>query len=647
MNILFGIWRSNGSAIRREELESMAEHTRRFAPDGEWMQITPELGFGVQAQYTHARSRLEVQPNRDEAGNVIIYDGRLDNYRDLAREFHLQAEVTPDSEIILRSYERWGQDCFVRLIGDWALILWDSRMRTLYLARDHAGTRTLHYSRDATGTITWATFLDSYLNTSALNALDPVYIASYLALLPSHGSTPYRDVRVVLPGHFMTATKSGIKTEQFWLPNTEEFGAKSSIEDYKMEFLHLLEQSVERRTLPGAPALIQLSGGMDSTSIVCVADRLRRRHSGSQGPTETLSYFNDSEPTWNERPYFTLVERRLGRAGIHIDASRFRTSFNRPSGVGSRYLYPGIDESTVRNDIELYSVTHANGHRAIISGIGGDEFTGGLANPEAEIAGLLSKGRIFQGFQRMIAWCLDRRISACELSKRTGSYWIRHIFRRSSQQSTTLVPWLTETARHHCLSALAERPIVRFMPFVRSLRACDFNETWWSTLRTQPHLKPSEVYRYEYRYPYLDRDLLAFLLRLPEDELARPGRRRFLMRSALKGIVPEEILERRRKAFLLSSPLSNIRDLTPFIAGAIEKSLLGAEGYVDTSELKTALENIVTGNEILYWGPLLRFVTLETWLQHRENVTREGSSANDFVSATAPITEFPHHGLRQ
>src|SRR5216683_3272118 len=104
MNIIFGIWRSQGPRVTAEELESMSVHTRRFAPDGEWLQTSSEIGLGSQAQYTHDRSRLEAQPTSDAAGNILVYDGRLDNYRDLLRDLDVVGQDTPDSEIILCAY---------------------------------------------------------------------------------------------------------------------------------------------------------------------------------------------------------------------------------------------------------------------------------------------------------------------------------------------------------------------------------------------------------------------------------------------------------------------------------------------------------------------------------------------------------------
>jgi asparagine synthase (glutamine-hydrolysing) len=617
MNIIFGLWRSQGPPVTRGELESIGMHTRRFAQDGEWLRTSSEIGLGIQAQYTHARSRLEAQPMSDAAGNILVYDGRLDNFRDLLLDLDLTGENTSDSEIILCAYQKWGSGSFVRFVGDWALTLWDSQSRTLYLARDHAGTRTLHYACDGAGTVTWATYLDSYVGTDLLDVVDPVYMASYLAMLPCYGRTPYQGIQAVLPGHFVKVESHGTTTTQFWEPSVQERHSRGSQSDLKAEFLHLLEQSVARRTGPGAPVLAQLSGGMDSTSIVCIADRLRTRSGTGTEPIDTLSFFDDSEPTWNERPYFSLVEAKRGRRGFHLDVSLYRTSFERPSGNGVSYLYPGIEESFTKRDLELYSLTCAGGYRSILSGIGGDEFTGGIPSPSGEIADLVLRARFIKGAERAVAWCLARRLSIVELLTQSVAFLRRHLDSSNIEAVTASIPWLTAKARQHTQTAIRELPMVHFRPFMVRPKMAELSETWWSTLRTQPHLKPSEIYRYEYRYPYLDRDFIEFLLRLPADQLAEPGRRRSLMRAALQGVVPEEILERRRKAYLLAGPLRNIRQLAPRLSEEIRASLLAEYGYVDKAALERSLAEIASGDTTQGWGFILRFAWLETWLRYR------------------------------
>jgi asparagine synthase (glutamine-hydrolysing) len=641
MNIIFGIWRPQGPPVTAKELERIALHTQRFAPDGQWFRIGSEIGLGVQAQYTHARSRLELQPAADEAGNFLVYDGRLDNYRDLIRDLALSSEDAPDSKIVLCAFRRWGDKCFERFIGDWALALWNPQAHTLYLARDHAGTRTLHYARDAAGTVMWATFLDSYKSTSLLDALDPVYIASYLAMVPCYTRSPYRDVRTVLPGSFLKTTTKGIFSAQFWTPTAHEQIPSRSAEDYEAQFLHLLKQSVARRTVSGTPILAQLSGGMDSTSIVCTADLLRNSHELNTEPLDTLSYFDDSEPDWNERPYFTLVEEMRGRRGFHVDISRYRSTFERPSQNGATYLYPGIDESTVRQDVDLLDITSGRGYRSILSGIGGDEFTGGNPNSAIDIAEMFVTGMISSGLRQAVAWCLARRISIFELLGQSASFVRSHMNPSHHDSMVAAIPWLRDMARECAQAAIRELPLVFCIPFHARPKMVDVSETWWYTLRTQPHLKPSEVFRYEYRYPYFDRDFLEFLLRLPPEQLSQPGRRRFLMRRSMRGIVPQGIIERRRKAFSLSAPLHHLRESAPHLTKLIENSILAERGYVDTMAIQRALDDTVRGADLRWWGLLSRFAGLEAWLQHREQSADACKALQNPVCTAAHTDNVP------
>jgi asparagine synthase (glutamine-hydrolysing) len=338
-----------------------------------------------------------------------------------------------------------------------------------------------------------------------------------------------------------------------------------------------------------------------------------------------LSYYDDSEPSWNERPYFSLVEAKRGRRGFHVDASLYRQSFEGPTEHGARYLYPGIHEGTIKHDIDLYATTSCGGYRSILSGIGGDEFTGGNPSPASEIADLLAMGRVASSACRALAWCLAQRTSLVGLFGQSIAFLSDHSQHAHFDSKKTVIPWLTPLMRQHLQTAAHELPLVHFRPLFVRPKMAELSETWWYTLRTQPHLKPSETFRWEYRYPFLDRNLLEFLFELPYEYLAKPGRRRFLMRAALQQIVPEEILERRRKAYLLSSPLRNIRELTTCLAAIINRSVLVQSCYVDKTALRGALERTVNGEDLRWWGYLLRFATLETWLQHREStrVTRE------------------------
>lgn len=633
MNVIFGIWRPQGFPIAREDLEAMAVHTHGFASDAQWFRIASDIGFGVQSQFTHERSRLGVQPASDAAGNLLVYDGRLDNYRELLRSLDLEGEDTPDSEIVLCAYRKWGDDCFFHFIGDWALALWNSQTCTLYLARDHAGTRTLHYLCDSSGTVLWSTYLDSLQQTSLLEAPDEVYVASYIAMLPSYGRSPYRNVRCVLPGHVLRITRNSASVKQFWTPMVNEQLSYRVPEDYDSHFLELFQRAVARRTPTSDSILAELSGGMDSTSIVCVSDKLRNTEDSESGLVDTISYFDDTDPSWNERPYVTVVEQRRGKPGFHMDSSRYRRTYDTPPHRDTAYLYPGTDRNSEQWSRDLLKGTSSKQYRVIVSGIGGDELTGGVPDLIPQLADYLVEGHLIRGTALAISMCLAQREALTAVMPRAARYISGLRQSASILRDGAAAPWFTAKTCQLCDLALAELPTPKYQPFSTLPSAIGSCRSWWYMLRTQPHLRPSGVYRYEYRYPYLDRDLVEFLLRVPLIHLATPGRRRAMMRRALRGIVPEEIIERRRKAFLLQSPLSDVARLASHFEELSEDALLCDLGFINRERFRGAIQAIATGADVRWWPLILRTVGMEIWLRSRftkhRSVTHGRNLTND------------------
>ena len=616
MNIIFGIWRPQGPPVSGKDLVSMATHTRRFARDGEWLRLYAQIGMGVQAHCTNRRSRLDSQPTTDHEANVLLlYDGRLDNYREICEELKITTVDAADTEVIVRAYRQWGEQCFTRLVGDWAAVLWDGTTKALYLARDHAGTRTLYYSRNSSGAMMWSTYLDSFLASGLLDVADPVFIASYITMLPCYVRSPYAGVQSVPPGHVVKATLYGTISIQTWSPLVDGEIRYESHRDYEIQFLDLFTQAVARRAELGVPILAQLSGGMDSTAIVCMSDHLRRTQNAAAELLDTLSYFNDLEPAWNEKPYFTLVEGRRGKCGIHIDSSLHQSSLEKPSDIGALYLYPGIDNASIAHDRELRVRTGDDRYRSILSGIGGDELTGGAPNSSVEVADYIVGGKMVKATRTAIAWCLAERRCLRDAFNASMHVVGRHLSRQYFDRSWEEIPWLTAKTRELCDHAIYELPVSDYRPLSTRPSAVDACQTWWHLLRTQPHLKPSEIYRYEYLYPYLDRDLVDFLLRVPQHQLAKPGRRRALMRSALVDIVPAQILERRRKAFLLKTPLAEVTSLAPRIISLVSGSVLVEQGYIERSTFQQSVADTISGRDLRWWALILRTINVETWLR--------------------------------
>jgi asparagine synthase (glutamine-hydrolysing) len=224
-----------------------------------------------------------------------------------------------DLDIVTASWEERGEGCLGSLVGDWALSVLNHYERTLVLARDFLGVRSLYYLR-TDRYVAWSTILEPLLFGSKEQfGLSEEYLAGWLAGYPAPELTPYRQILAVPPAHSVRITARSARVERFWEFQPHEKSHRKSDSEYEEEFRSLFLNSVHRRVRSSAPVLPQLSGGMDSSAIVCAADRVVAERGATV--VETVSYFDDSEPDWNERPFFTAVETHRGRTGFHLDVS--------------------------------------------------------------------------------------------------------------------------------------------------------------------------------------------------------------------------------------------------------------------------------------------------------------------------------------
>lgn len=612
MSIIFGVRKPKGEMVAERLLQDLAQTTASWASDGTFVYARANVGMGFQPYHTHQRSELESQPVINELGDMITLDGRLDNHIELCELLDIEDRDRPDSLIAMKAFKRWGPDCFVHFIGDWALAIWSQMERSLYLARDSAGARTLYYEATDQG-ILWSTSLDMFFVGKAPRDLNKIYAANYLSSHPVGVLTPYKGVNAVPPAHFLVLSEERIVVRRHWQWEAGNGIAYKSDSEYEEHFLMLFRQSVARRIGSGAPILAQLSGGLDSTSIVCMADSIRATEAiASNSLIDTISYFDDSEPSWNEYPYFSLVEQYRKKTGIHIRTSFLERTFEPCLGTPRRYRLPGADSGEIDREARVEAQLAGRGYRAVLSGIGGDELLGGVANPAPELAEYLASGNLGALFRQAISWSIAKREPLVKLAPDV----LRHIGRlrlsRSEEFDNTKCPWVRIDVGYATKAVPLSQPISRLR---MSLRDLTNEETWRQIMETLPHLWPAMLARREYRYPFLDRDLVEYLLRLPREQLVRPNRRRSLMRRALATIVPSAVLERRRKAYLIRGPLSLITEKATMIRVLFSDSLCEQLGLVDSSILLNCLEDVVTGRDVTAWPGILRVINFELWLR--------------------------------
>jgi asparagine synthase (glutamine-hydrolysing) len=619
MSVQFGRWNLDGKPVDQTYLAKVKPILAPYGPDDEGAYAKTNLSILYRAFHTTKESRRETQPHIARSGVVITWDGRLDNRAELVRLLRdtLTMSAT-DVSIVAAAYDEWGANCFSKLVGDWALSIWDAESRSLLLAKDPIGTHHLYYSIE-NDQVTWSTILDPLvLFASKSSALCEEYIAGWLSFFPAAHLTPYIGIHSVPPSSSVLIRNGQQTVAKYWDFHPSKQIRYRTDAEYEEHFRAVFGEAVRRRLRSDSPILAELSGGMDSSSIVCMGDTIIACGAAETPRLDTISYYDDSEPNWNERPYFTKVEEKRGRTGTHIDmGSRDRLKFEFDNHHFS--ATPGSGNARPSEaSRQIAACMSSQGNRVVLSGIGGDEFTGGVPTPNPELANLLARGHFRTLAHQLKLWALNKR-----------KPWVHLLF---------------DAAREFFPPALVgfpkyKRPAVWLDPaFVKRNRAAltgyeDRTKLFGPLPSFQGHVSTVDVLcrqlacsglssdpPRENRYPYLDRGLLEFLSATPPEQLVRPGERRSLMRRALIGIVPDELLNRKRKAFVARSPMTAISNEWESLTEMSRNMISGSLGVVETECVSEILQKVRRGNEVPIVA-LMRTFGIELWLQNLQDFT--------------------------
>ena len=641
MSVQFGRWNFDGKPVAPEYVERVNASLAPYGPDGKQMYWKEGVAILFHSFHTTKESRRETQPHVLPSGSVISWDGRLDNRKGLLSQ--LRDSLTADSTdvaIAAAAYDRWGQDCFGKLIGDWALSIWSPVSRTLLLAKDPIGTKHLYYWLDDEQ-ITWSTILDPIVRFAGKNfTLNKEYIAGWLSTSPAVHLTPCVGIHSLPPSSAALLRPGKHTVSKYWDFDPGKRIRYRTDAEYEEHFRALFTQAVERKLRSDAPVLSELSGGRDSSSIVCMADVAIARSQAECPRLDTISYFDDSEPNWNERPYFEKVEKKRGRPGWHIDvnAPEPKQSFEpqQPSSqsLGKRFVAtPGYDGRTSPHVAKCFA---AQGNRVLLSGIGGDEVMGGVPTPAPELEDLLARARFREFAHQVKLWALELR-----------KPWI-HLFWEAARNFLPLAlvgvpehcrpaPWLQPSFVKRYRAALMGYPSrTKLFGPLPTFQACiaTLNVLQKQLARTALPFAPT----YERRYPFLDRDLLEFLFAIPREQLVRPHQRRSLMRRALAGIVPEEILNRKTKGFVSRRPMVAVSQDSADLTESAQDMLSVSLGIVDSQRLLDTLQKARRGEEI-QTVTVRSTMCIEGWLKDlfALGCIDSGSAVNPLVPLGEPV----------
>jgi asparagine synthase (glutamine-hydrolysing) len=296
-----------GRGWDEEQLEAMVKAQAHRGPDdaGTYVADDGVLGLG-----NNRLSILDLSPagrmpmSSPDGSRVITFNGEIYNYLELRRELadYPYRSGGNDTEVFLAAYERWGEACLERLVGMFAFALWDARERKLFAARDRFGVKPMVYHRRSDGTIFLASEIKALHEAGVPARADPVAWATYLTYgLSDHGERTFWDgIRSLPPGHSLV-WRDDILSVRRWYDLAEGVGEAEDVrtdDAVADEYLALATETVRLRFRSDVPVGINLSGGLDSSTLLALVDRL-----GGREAEVTAFTFTTGDPGYDELPW--------------------------------------------------------------------------------------------------------------------------------------------------------------------------------------------------------------------------------------------------------------------------------------------------------------------------------------------------------
>lgn len=280
MELIFGIYNTDNAQIKKEYSFNMIDKVKIYSFDKLDIWEEAQIYLGCAMQWDTPESYLEELPQYyEELKLSITADAIIDNRQELFEQFGIPRNVwsgITDSKLIVLAYEKWKEDCVKHLIGDFCFAIWDEKKQQLFCARDHVGKRTLYYYYD-NNMFAFSTVINPLLDLNN-KMLNERWLTDFLAVdgilhAVECDETAYEKIYQLPPAHTMTISNNGMVKNHYWKPveNIKELKLNSD-EEYEEAFREVFFEAVNCRTRSAGNVGIMLSGGLDSSSIACVAE---------------------------------------------------------------------------------------------------------------------------------------------------------------------------------------------------------------------------------------------------------------------------------------------------------------------------------------------------------------------------------------
>lgn len=615
MSSIAGVLNLGAEKIEHGIIEGMLHTVLHRGADSTQIEenIDPHIKLGQALLHTtpdakHRRIKYEIHGK----SYFIVLDGRLDDRDTLIEQFDLEnLEQLTDSELIVRSYAHWGELFLEKLEGDFAFGLWDSADQKLILARDRTGMRNLFYSF-VNQTILWGSEIKQILqNQSVSRRLNESYLLTYLIEYPSAlEDTAYSAVKRLEPGHYVLLRNGQLQVKKYYSFRPFSLSYRTEL-DYIEHFYSLFQQAIKNCTRSSGTIGFTLSGGLDSSSIVSMAAKLRKEGELPQSTLRCYSLIFDHFTEADERTYIAAVREKYPELDYEFTSGDKHWNFNE----GTFEYLSELDEPfflfNQSFSREIPKKMQKDNVKIHIGGFIGDHV---LMGNENYLALLLKRFKIFRLFR--------------ELSKlKKHDYLLRdllmtHTFKPlfAKEAQRPLPSWIVkETQDEYSLSNMLSDSLKSTERFTwDEQNVTDYFEF---IIRQSGHEWSNQYvegkHAVEIRYPFLNRKLMEFLAGTPVPLKWKPGQTKYILRQAMKNILPEQIAQRKGKTTHDSFIYAGLKKEWGKIQQYYTCPALSELGFIDGQTIQNKFDQYYVGmkpNAQEFVG-LLRVLSLEIWLQ--------------------------------
>jgi asparagine synthase (glutamine-hydrolysing) len=640
---LAGIWLFDGKYVCADSVKLATRLLAHRGPDGEnflwanteagsWQIDDPgeskiNLALGFRRLSILDLSFAGMQPMSYENGQYwIVFNGEIYNHIELRNELSSKGFIfrsNTDTEVILAAYAAWGEGCLSRFNGMWAFAIWDAVQHKLFCARDRFGIKPFYYSW-SDGTFAFASEIKALLQLVEHSRVEnPELIYDFLVngWTDHTRETFFIGVNQLPSGHYLLLKDGQLTINRYWKLDPDFRVELPTEQAYAEYFLDLFTDALRVHLRSDVPVGTCLSGGLDSSSIVHLANQLLlNEHAlpadlvGERQKTFSAC-FDDLK--YDERHYIEQVLFATGAEANYVfpNSSQLvdvlpRIAWHQDEPFGSTSLF--AQWSVMERVSEC-------GVKVLLDGQGADELLAGYHHYFNYFWGaLLQRGEFNSLFQEINAYRKKYPISLWYILLGIGKNFFP--------------PGFVRWGRHFRREGVNLGPVSLSTDFVNKYSERTYHPTNWRgdlfednlydslTSTSLPALlryedRNSMAHSVEARVPFLDYRLVEFIAGLPIEMKIKNATTKVVLRKAMKGILPEEVRQRRDKMGFVTPEKTWFKaELGKILEELINSPTFSQRGYLDVKSIKLMLDEHKAGKrDITYIGS--RWLSLELWFQ--------------------------------